>query len=478
MEHNKSYLLVILLSFSFLHSCGLKSYNYPYAENNTTVDTLYDIEVTDEYQWLESDSDQTRENWLEEQVALTSNYFDKSPIKASLEKRISDLSSTPRFFMIELLNDTLYYYKQGMNQDSLSLYKMHAKDLKPICIDSYKNSSIQQEQINTTAISGDGKYIAVPQLDDKNNKYTIRIYPLSDNKLLYDSTEDIAYNQKPVWVNDGFYYIGSTKQSNENNVYFYNLRQKKSTIVFKGSGLINNNLSLLLADEKLFISELSQIEDRLDIYSLDINSKKNEPNQIAKLYLKDRNASIKGADDKYIYLFRTVNNHSQLLGYNLADKKWQILYTTDYPASTINILKDEIILTLQNLQKHEGILIHKNDWKAHILTIPPSGRSELITERNGCKAFILNESLITPHTLYAISLDSTNEIRPVTSLMDLKFNPSDFETEYISVPDKNGNNMDIVLSYKKGMIRNGKNPLLFFDFSTGYDLFANRFNYS
>ncbi|MGL5690595.1 MAG: hypothetical protein ACRDD8_07205, partial [Bacteroidales bacterium] len=129
MEHNKSYLLVILLSFSFLHSCGLKSYNYPYAENNTTVDTLYDIEVTDEYQWLESDSDQTRENWLEEQVALTSNYFDKSPIKASLEKRISDLSSTPRFFMIELLNDTLYYYKQGMNQDSLSLYKMHAKDL-------------------------------------------------------------------------------------------------------------------------------------------------------------------------------------------------------------------------------------------------------------------------------------------------------------------------------------------------------------
>lgn len=53
------YFTLILL----LGSCTKFKLKYPYAENNTTIDTLYDVEIEDDYKWLEI-AHEENEKWL------------------------------------------------------------------------------------------------------------------------------------------------------------------------------------------------------------------------------------------------------------------------------------------------------------------------------------------------------------------------------------------------------------------------------
>lgn len=480
MEHNKSYLLVILLSFSILHSCGLKSYNYPYAENNTTIDTIYDVEVTDEYQWLESDSDITRDRWLDQQKEFTNNYFSDLDINEALSDRINQLSSIPSYYMIGIRQDTLYYFRHQMNQDSIRLYKMSGNDFNPICINTYLHQFGSDNQINSASISKDGKYMAIPAWSADKSKYSIKISLLDQKQELLDTIPAIAYNQKVIWTHNGFFFVGSTEKANENEVYFYDLEHKKYKRIYNGKGILINTINLCLNDseDKLIIAELSQIDDKLTISTYKIHGDNNEAEVAGELFIKNRNIKVLGYDAQNIYVCRPQKNNTDILAYNLKEKKWHKIYNIDQPVSSISFLRDHIVLIYQQNNKNIGRIIDKTTWTSQELNVPDEGYIDVISEKNNSSIYYLNESLIQPQVLYKTTLDNPKKISLVQSIDKLSFDPHDFMIEDIIVKDKHGNNMNIVLTYKKGVSKDGNNPLIYFDFSNGMGLFADKFFYT
>lgn len=479
MKH-KSYILIILLFFSILHSCGLKSYNYPYAENNTTIDTIYDMEVTDEYQWLESDSDVTRDKWLEEQRIFTENYFANVDNQSILNNRINELSNIPRFSIVDLKNDTLYYFKHQMNQDSIRLFKMSGNDTNPICISTSVHKVNSKEQINFASISKNGKYMAIPVEDSDNLKYAIHIYSLHHQDKIFDSIPAIAYNQKPLWSDNGFFFVGSTDKTNENEVYFYDLEKKQYKAIYKGNGILVNTINICLNDDenKLLIAELSQLENKLMVNSYDLNKAFAPITQEGELFIKNRDLKVLGYDNNNIFICRPLKNHVELIAYNLNEKKWHKIYETSHTLSSLKYLKNQIIITYKNNNHNQGEIIDKETWKTYNINLPKDGFTEIITDKENSTIYILNESLIQPQVLYKTSLEQPTDYTLVQTIDNLSFNPQDFIIEDIIVKDKHGNNMDIVLTYKKGLKKDGKNPLLYFDFSNGMNLFADKFFYT
>ncbi|MGL5788787.1 MAG: hypothetical protein ACRCXV_02785, partial [Bacteroidales bacterium] len=62
---NKLTFSILLIGYLF-SSCVKPGLNYPYAENNSTVDSIFDLEIKDDYKWLEGNNpdNEKRNQWL------------------------------------------------------------------------------------------------------------------------------------------------------------------------------------------------------------------------------------------------------------------------------------------------------------------------------------------------------------------------------------------------------------------------------
>jgi prolyl oligopeptidase len=76
------------------------------------------------------------------------------------------------------------------------------------------------------------------------------------------------------------------------------------------------------------------------------------------------------------------------------------------------------------------------------------------------EVFFSFTSFTYPSTIYSYNIDN----RRVTEFRKpaVKFNPADYVTEQVFYPSKDGTKVPMFITYKKGLVKNGKNPTLLY----------------
>ncbi|MGL5635358.1 MAG: hypothetical protein ACRDD0_00595, partial [Bacteroidales bacterium] len=113
---------IFLFLFLLIVGCN-KPIHYPYAENNITESVFHGVPVQDEYEWLEAktESSQKKKIWLTAQQELTDQYF--SDRDTSVRSRINELANVPQYHFIDMINDTLYYFRSLPFSKVAKVYK-------------------------------------------------------------------------------------------------------------------------------------------------------------------------------------------------------------------------------------------------------------------------------------------------------------------------------------------------------------------
>ena len=194
---------------------------------------------------------------------------------------------------------------------------------------------------------------------------------------------------------------------------------------------------------------------------------------IAKDMSKDN--SIVYADDKRILLKTNdgaANYHVLEFDVNNlgAGKSKVLIAENEHLLEGIDIAGDKIIAVyMENIANH-AYLLDSEGKRIREIALPTVGSVGFSASHKHNDVFYSFSSYTFPGTIYKYDIE--NDKSTLVFSPDVDFNPEDYVTEQISYPSKDSTMVNMFVTHKKGLERNGKNPVFLYGYG-GFNISLN-----
>ncbi|MGL5786064.1 MAG: prolyl oligopeptidase family serine peptidase [Bacteroidales bacterium] len=483
--------IIFIINLTAFFSCTNKYLNYPYAENNATTQTFFNKVVEDEYKWLELDTERSKvaKKWLKEEMDLCDKFFKKRD--KAIYNRINQLSGFERNVIIKSANEHFYYAGLYPFSNKVNIYRYDLYSEKTYLIKELALPFNTEWNLNALVLEEE-KYMALigGTKGESNNLYfydlkgdsqdPVKIIPNVIDRPLNPSKGGFFFIQNNLASNfaiDGTYTLIQCKYKEGKSFSFIN------EILYSDNNLNLNNAFDIAYDEKsndVYIGQYVNLENNK--YSLSrINLNNREQNDIISIncYPKEE-FNLAGADDINLYLIGTNNKfRGTLYTYDKRTERLDtILHNNELTVQDFSLIKNHALIYYRGSKKNRAYLVNKDS--KYINELPTDNNYFYRFYRNKKSETVIfqKESLTTPKDLYAIKVsDISKSVDPklINDRSKLPFDPKNYITERVSLMSESGNEVNLELTYKKGMIRDGSNPVFICSYLNCEDSFLDKF---
>ena len=473
-----SILLTIIIFISCSRETKLKSIkvNYPETIKKPVVDTLFGNVVIDNYRWLENDRSEETENWVKTQNKVTSNYLSKIPYRQQLKKRLTQLWNYEKLGTPFVEGDYTYFYKNDGLQNQYVVYRK--KDgRETIFLDPNTFSEDATTSLGSLSFSKDGKTVAYSISEGGSDWRKIIIMDVESKIIKEDTLVDVKFSGISWFKNEGFYYSSYDKpkgselsaKTDQHKLYYHQLgtSQKEDMVIFGESpsekhryvgGSTTEDSRFLLIDaanstsgNKLFVKDLSISDSKLIPI---INTYDSDTYLIQNIHSKLYLVTDLNAPNKKVVTVDARNPNQE---------NW-----IDFIPETENVLSlssgagyffaeymvDAISKVLQ--YDFDGNLIRE-------VKLPGLGSSSGFDGKIDTNELYFSfTNYNTPSTSYQFNpKDGTYDSYWTPAI---NFNSIDYESKQVFYNSKDGTKVPMIITHKRGMELNGKNPTILYGY--------------
>lgn len=470
-----------LIAFAFVFSAvnTMAQIKYPHTEKIEQSDDYFGSKIADPYRWLEDDTAKNTAAWVQEQNEVTNGYLSAIPFRDKLRKRLTELWNYAKY-SAPVKNGPYYtFYKNDGLQNQAVLYVQKGLNGNAeILLDPNSLSKDGTVALQATAFSKNQRYFAYSVSASGSDWQEIYIMDFTNRKLLAEKLEYVKFTGMSWAGDEGFYYSGYTKPSNEKTKYsakteyqkvFYHkigtaqssdkliYEDKEHPLRYVGAGLTE--------DERFLILGIAEGTDGSEIKIKDLKNK-TAGNFITIVTGFKTNADVvDNVGDKI--LLRT-NNEAPNYKLVLLDPKnpqpanWKTIIAErkeplDYVSSGggklfAAYLKDAN--TLVNQHAFSGKLERS-------IQLPGVGTASGFGCKKEDQSFFYSFTSFTyPPTIFKYNIASGKSALYRKS--EAKFDPSNFETKQVFYTSKDGTRVPMFITHKKGIRLDGANPTMLY----------------
>lgn len=457
---------------------------YPISKKVDSFTTYFGTKVAEPYQWLENDRSEETEEWVKAQNKLTFSYLDQIPFREPLKKELTDLWNYEKIGIPFKYGESIYFSKNSGLQKHSVTYRKTKNGETEVFLDPNKFSEDGRISMSGISFTKDGSLCSYTTSDgglDWNNAYIIA----TDNKnVIIDSVLDIKFSGIDWYKNEGFYYstydknVESKKSSltNDHKLYYHKLGtpQSQDVLIFSGKEKpIRYVRSLVSEDMRFLIVEAAQNTKTNDLYIKDLN---NASSDFIKITAND-NYSVEFFDNKgdEIYLVSNENAPKRILlkinFSKIQERKYDtILHDPNYTMSLhkaggfiYNVYTKDVMNYVAQYD-YTGKKIRE-------IKLPGQGSiNGFNAEPEDKELYYSFTNTIFPATIY--SLDITTGESKVYFSPKINFKASNFVTKQVFYTSKDGTKIPMTLTYRKDMVKNGKNPTILYGYG-GFNVSLN-----
>jgi len=470
----KTFIISIVFLLTFIIN-GL-SIDYPITPEIPVIDSIFGVEIVDNFRWLENGEDPEVIKWSEQQDSLTRSIIDTYPHKKFLIDRFNQLwryddESVPQqvidgerlFFTIKKKDQEkrIYYTKENENADPVELLNPNNWDLT--------------ESIYGLSISRDGEYIAYGVTIGGNENPIVKIMKVSTKEIL----EDTLRGQRQYatsWLpdNSGFYYIanpieGEVPKGDENywsTVYFHKLGTPADfdEKIFYHDTIKEYFHSCYITEDSKYLVFYRTKYNQNEIYFKELNSDEQLipiaegfDAQYSPLFIEDK-ILIKtdlNAPNYKVFITDTDNpsrdHWVEFIPENENDKIWYITGINRH----IYVAYQHNAYTQIKIYNLDGEYIRD-------LTFPTIGTGGVSGYWSKPDIWVYFTSFTYPSTTYKYDFDEDSLILYKEFPIDI--NVENYTSEQIWYKSKDGTPVSMFLIHRKDIEKNRNNPTLL----TGY----------
>ena len=480
----KKILLPVICASTILLSCEMEkkteknsTVKYPETAKKAVVDTLFGTAVIDNYRWLEDDRSKETEDWVKAENEVTFNYLSKIPYREQLKKRLSELWNYEKVGTPFKEGDYTYFYKNDGLQNQYVVYRQKDDGESEVFLDPNKFSDDGTTSLSTLSFSEDGKTAAYAISEGGSDWRKIIVIDVATKAVKEDTLVDVKFSGISWYKNEGFYYSSYDKpkgselsaKTDQHKLYYHQLgtSQKTDKVIFGGTPsekhryvggyLTEDNKYLIISasvstsGNKLFIKDLSKPDSKLVTVLDDVKSDTYViDNRGSKLYL---GTNLNAPNQKVV----TVDAS------NPTPENWK-----DFIPETENVLSpstgagyffaeymvDAVSKVLQ--YDFDGKLIRE-------VKLPGVGSAGGFGGKTTAKELYFSfTNYSTPNSSYKFNPKDgtyTSYWKP-----SIDFNADAYESKQVFYASKDGTKVPMIITYKKGVELNGKNPTILYGY--------------
>lgn len=451
---------------------------YPEAPHDNTVDTYFGEKVADPFRPLEDDNSEATAKWVKEENALTRSYLDKMPQRSQYLKRLKEVSNYEKVYTPFEKHGKWYVYRNNGLQNQAVLYQMDKLGGEQrVFLDPNKLSTDGTVALKSISFSNDGKYLAYVISRNGSDWEEIYVKDVATGKLLDDHIVWAKFTDA-AWQGDGFYYSAydAPEQGHETSaknsvqkVYYHKLGTPQSQDVlfyqnpayplrFYGVGVNKEETMMFLYE--------SGMDQGLNLYVRDLRQPNSQFIQMTGDASKNYSPIETIGDSIYIFTNAGAENNRIMVadihhpGYQ--DWKELVPQSDDVLDGVTFIGGDKLVLTYTKDNISEAFLYNINGQRLSEIKLPGVGSASFSGKRERPECFYSYTSYTVPNTIY--QYDYKTGKSTVYSQPKVNFRTSDYTSEMQFYISKDGTRIPIFLTYKKGLKRNGKTPVLMYGY--------------
>ncbi len=470
------FLALNLAIMTGLHAQGYKK-SYPETKKIDHFDNYFDNQVNDHYRWLEDDLSSQTKKWVIDQNKATYAYLNEIPLRTQLKKSLTDIWNYEKISTPFKEGDFTYYYKNdGLQQHSVLYRKLGEDGKEEIFLDPNTFSKDGSTSLADVSFSKDGSLAAYSISEGGSDWRKVIVLKTADRTTVGETMVDVKFSGIAWKGNEGFYYSSYDKpkgselsqMTDQHKLYYHALgtSQKRDKLIFGGDQIPRRYVGAYLTDDQNYlIITAANTTTGNELYYKDLTNPTSAINPIVGDF--ESNTSVVENDGKTFYLITNRNAPNNKLVKVSLDHLSEANWTTVIP-ETENVLsistaggyffakylKDAVSVVEQF--KYDGL-------KVRSITLPGIGTASGFDGKKEEKEIYYSFSnYITPSTSFKYNVEdgqSNEYIKP-----NVKFNTEDYISEQVFYTSKDGTKVPMIITYKKGLKKNGKNPTIVYGY--------------
>lgn len=448
-------------------------HKYPVTKKIDHQDEYFGASIHDPYRWLEDDRADDTKDWVKREVEFTKSYLGNIPFLEEIKNQLREKWNYEKISAPFEEGDYVYYYKNDGLQAQSVLYRKNKSGKEEVFLNPNNFSKEGTTSLSNLSFNKKGTLVAYSISEGGSDWNKIIVIDAITKKQIGDTLIDVKFSGIAWQGDEGFYYSSYDKpegselsaKTDTHKVYFHKLKTKQSEdqLIIGGEKFKRRYISAYLSDDERFL-----------IISAANTTYGNE------LYVKDL---------KYKTDFIPIQT-----GYDcssgIIDTKGDVLYiSTDKDAPNRKLQKTTITnptVWTDVIPETENVLSvstgggylfarYMKDALSYVKQLDYDGKlvREIQLPGNGTVGgfggkqkqkdiYFSFTNYITPGTIYKYNVD--NGKSEVYQKPNVKFNADDFVSEQVFFTSKDGTKVPMMISYKKGIKLDGKNPTILYSY--------------
>ena len=453
---------------------------YPSTKKVDTITNYFGTQVKDPYRWLEDDMSQQTAQWVEEQNKTTFDYLEKIPFREALKQRLTSLWNYEKVGAPFKEGDYSYFYKNDGLQNQYVIYR-YKTGQDPQGAEVFLDPNLFSEDgtisLGGLSFSENGSLAAYSISEGGSDWRKVLVMNTQTRQIIEDTIVDVKFSGISWLKNEGFYYSSYDKpkgselsaKTDQHKLYYHKLgsSQKEDQLVFGGTPKQKHryvggrttednrylivSASVSTSGNKLFIKDLSDPKSPFITIQKDTDSDTSVIENVGStLYL----VTNRNAPNKKVV---TVDASSP------GPENWKDLIKETQNvlrASTgggylfANYMEDAVSAIKQ--YTYQGALVRE-------VALPGVGSvGGFGAKKQETNLYYSFTNYLTPGSVYSFNI--ATGVSKLYKKPNIDFNSQEYQSKQIFYTSKDGTQVPMIITHKKGMVLDGTNPTILYGY--------------
>jgi prolyl oligopeptidase len=455
----------------------LMKVNYPETKTIDHTDNYFDSIVPDPYRWLEDDRSTETGEWVKSQNEVSFDYLNKIPFRGAIRERLAKLWDYEKYSAPFKEGDYTYFYKNDGLQNQYVLYRQKGENTPEVFLNPNDFSTDGTTSLAGIDFSLDGTRAAYQISEGGSDWRKVIVLDAMSKNILEDTLLDVKFSGLAWKGSEGFYYSSYDKpkegsalsgKTQYHKLFYHKLGtpQSADVLVFGGEKTPRRYIGAFVTEDQQYLVITAAVSTSGN--ELYIKSLKNSNAPIVNVIDDfEKEHQVVHSEGDWIFIYTTLNAPNGRLvkvkASNPAPENWtDVISERKEPLSIstgggyffASYLKDALSLVEQ---------VDLNGKVVRTISLPGKGTASGFSGKwKDPVLYFTFTSYTQPATIY--SLDVTSGKSSIYKESKVDFNPADFESKQVFYQSKDGTKVPLIITYKKGLVLNGKNPTLLYGY--------------
>ncbi|EGQ7779125.1 TPA: prolyl oligopeptidase family serine peptidase [Vibrio parahaemolyticus] len=448
--------------------------HYPKTRKDSVVDTYFGHDIADPYRWLEDDRSEETAQWVSGQNSVTFDFLGQISYRQQIRDLVANSQNYEKYSQPFVRGDYTYFYKNDGLQNQSVLYRRKGEGEAEVFLDPNTFSEEGTTSLGEVSFSKDYRLVAYSISEGGSDWRKIFVIDTETKEQLEPEIVDAKFTSISWLGSKGFYYSSYDKpqgselsaRTEHHKLYYHELGtpQSEDKVIFGEQGAqIHRYVSgTTTTDDRFLIISGAESTSGNRLFYIDLQS-----DSQAIVTLRDTTQGdtyLIDSQDETLLLYTNLDApNGKVVSYNTQTEQWaDVIAEQEQPLEVSKgggyLFATYMVDVLSKVQQ----FTYQGEWIRDV-ELPGEGTAYgLAGKKEETTLYYTFTNYVTPPTIFSFDVESGAS----TLYQESKapFDRNEYESKQVFYTSKDGTQVPMIISYKKGISLDGSAPTMLYGY--------------